>query len=92
MDTDELRDALTAEIDRATAALGGPESWTAEQAENRERLLGYRQGVEFALGLIAPAPTAPAHAEETVPPDPAHVLAPEPELVDQLTRVRNTEV
>ena len=95
MDSEEIRRALTAEIERASVALGGePEVWGmgSEQSESRERLIGYRDGVEYALGLIGSAPTTPAIAEEIVQPGPELIIHPEPELVDKVERVRDTEV
>jgi hypothetical protein len=95
MDTEEMRLALTVELERVTAALNGEPEVTAtesERARSNEALSGYREGVEFALGLIGTPVTTPKVVEEIVRPGPAPIVRPEPELLDKVERVRDTEV
>lgn len=90
-----MRHALEAEIERVTAALGGDPVVPAtgdEQATSLEWLIGYREGVEYALGLIGTVPATPTVVEEIVRLEPALIVQPEPELIDKVERVRDTEV
>ena len=95
MDTEQVRQALAAELERATAKLGGAPDVDAagrEQPTGSERLAGYRDGLEFALALISPAPAEPTVVEEVAGPAPGRIMEPEPELIDKVERVRDTEV
>ena len=88
MENEEARRALETELDRVTALL-------SDAAEpGKEHLRGYGEGVRFALSVLS---REHAVAPEPVPPAPARpvkmteTFTPEPELLDQVERVRDTE-
>jgi hypothetical protein len=98
MELEEVRQALQAESERVGELLTRLAGTEQDVFTRNESLLGYREGVEFALGLLAPGseqepegsggPQEPGRGEPTLHERP---VPPEPELREQLTRVRDIE-
>jgi hypothetical protein len=82
------RDRVSELLDRT------PRDGAEDVFSRNESLLGYREGIEFALTLL-PAPAAadepPPAPEAPAAPRAERLLTPEPELREQIGRVRDIE-
>lgn len=95
MELEEVRQALQVESERIGELLGRLSGTEQDVFTRNESLLGYREGIEFALGLLPagsePEPGEPQAPTQAQPTPHERPVPPEPELREQLTRVRDIE-